>query len=92
MTEPRILLLDEPTAGVNPRLIDRLLDILAERKRDGKATVIIEHNIAVIAETCDEVYVLDAGRVIARGKPDEIRRDKQVIAAYLGQRAVAQTA
>lgn len=92
MMEPQILLLDEPTAGVNPRLIDRILDILAERKREGKATMIIEHNIAVIAETCDDVYVLDAGRIIARGRPDEIRRNDQVVAAYLGQRAVGQTA
>jgi ABC-type branched-subunit amino acid transport system ATPase component len=92
MMKPEVLLLDEPTAGVNPRLIDRILEILAVRKTSGLATFIIEHNIAVIAETCDDVYVLDAGRVIARGTPDDVRSNPGVVAAYLGQRATAQHA
>lgn len=92
MMKPETLLLDEPTAGVNPRLIDRILEVLAARKTSGRATLIIEHNIAVIAETCDHVYVLDAGHVIALGTPDQVRSNPRVVAAYLGQRATAQHA
>jgi ABC-type branched-subunit amino acid transport system ATPase component len=86
MIEPEALLLDEPTAGVNPVLIDRILGLLAERRARGKTTFIIEHNIPVVSEICDTIYVLDVGRIIAAGTPDEVRSDDRVIDAYLGKR------
>ncbi|HLA23869.1 MAG TPA: ABC transporter ATP-binding protein [bacterium] len=86
MTDPNTLLLDEPTAGVNPVLIERILKVLAAGRDEGRTTLIIEHNIAVISEICDTVYVLDVGEIIASGSPSEVRRDERVIAAYLGRR------
>jgi ABC-type branched-subunit amino acid transport system ATPase component len=84
MAAPRILLLDEPTAGINPVLTRRLMEVLATMSAGGLTILVIEHNIDLIAELCSEVHVLDAGAVIASGRPDEVRRDRQVISAYLG--------
>jgi ABC-type branched-subunit amino acid transport system ATPase component len=85
MTNPSALLLDEPTAGVNPVLIGRILKLIAARRGEGRTTLIIEHNIALISEICDTVYVLDVGEVIAAGPPHEVRSNERVIAAYLGR-------
>jgi ABC-type branched-subunit amino acid transport system ATPase component len=86
MGDPQTLLLDEPTAGVNPVLIERILALLAARCGAGKTTLVIEHNIPVISEICDTVFVLHAGRIIAAGVPDQVRNDERVIDAYLGRR------
>ncbi len=85
MTGPNTLLLDEPTAGVNPVLIQRILEVLAARRNEGRTTLIIEHNIPVISEICDRVYVLHAGEIIASGPPSEVHSDERVIRAYLGR-------
>jgi neutral amino acid transport system ATP-binding protein len=84
MARPQVLLLDEPTAGVNPALIGKLIDPLFERRPQGQTIVLIEHNMDLVTSHCEEVYVLDAGRVIAHGTPDEVRRDEHVVRAYLG--------
>ena len=84
---PRMLLLDEPTAGVNPILIERVLDRLREvRASLGLTMVVIEHNMRVVMELAEKVYCLAHGRVLACGTPDEIRGDQRVIDAYLGAR------
>ncbi len=86
MARPRLCLLDEPTAGVNPSLINVIIDALvAMRKSEGITLLIVEHNMQVVSALCEHVYVLAAGAVIAQGTPDAIQQDDQVIASYLGR-------
>lgn len=81
---PAVLLLDEPVAGMNDVEARSLGRIFAQLARDGMAVLIIEHNTRFVSEMCEEVHVLDSGRVIAYGTPQEVMRDPAVIAAYLG--------
>jgi neutral amino acid transport system ATP-binding protein len=85
MAEPRILLLDEPMAGVSPTLRVELLEhILALRERDGITLLIVEHDLDFVMRASDRVIVMNDGKVIAEGSPDEVRADERVIDAYLG--------
>jgi len=87
MTEPRLLLLDEPMAGVSPTLRVELLEhILDLRRRDGITLLLVEHDLDFVMRACDRVIVMNDGRVIAQGTPDEVRRDDKVVDAYLGAR------
>lgn len=86
MSDPSVLLLDEPAAGVNPVLIDQQIEFLKQLRGEGRTILIVEHNMEMISNLCDTVYVLDAGEVIATGTPAEIRRDDRVMRSYLGQR------
>jgi branched-chain amino acid transport system ATP-binding protein len=87
MAEPRILLLDEPMAGVSPTLRAELLEhILALRKRDGITLLIVEHDLDFVMRASDRVVVMSEGRVIAEGTPGEVRADERVVDAYLGTR------
>jgi ABC-type branched-subunit amino acid transport system ATPase component len=86
MAQPALALLDEPTAGVSPTLIGVILDVLTTMNHsDGISLVIVEHNMGVISEICDYVYVLDAGRLIAEGSPEVVRKDERVLRSYLGR-------
>ncbi|MBV8831679.1 MAG: ABC transporter ATP-binding protein [Hyphomicrobiales bacterium] len=86
MARPALCLLDEPTAGVNPSLINVIVDALITMRRDeGITLLIVEHNMRAVTELCERVYVLAAGRVIAEGTPAEIQSDEQVITSYLGR-------
>ncbi len=86
MTNPKLILLDEPAAGVNPRLIDDICDrILAWNRHDGMTFLIIEHNMDVIMSLCDRVWVLAEGQNLAVGSPTEIQNNTKVLEAYLGQ-------
>ena len=87
MADPRVLLLDEPAAGVNPVLIEQQVAFLAALRAEGRIILLIEHNMEMVANLCDRVTVLDAGEVIAEGTPAEIRRDATVMRSYLGQPA-----
>jgi len=85
MNEPKVLLLDEPTAGINPTLINGLLDRLEKANSEfGITLLIIEHNMRVIMNMADHVYCLAHGKLLAAGPPEEIQTDQRVIDAYLG--------
>jgi branched-chain amino acid transport system ATP-binding protein len=85
MNEPRALLLVEPTAGINPTLINGLIDRLKSANREfGITLFVIEHNMRVIMNLADHVYCMAAGVLLAEGPPERIQRDERVIAAYLG--------
>lgn len=86
MVHPRILLLDEPTAGVSPPLRKVLASILEEVREAGTAIVTVEHDMAFVAAVCETVTVLDKGRVIAECAPSELHLDARVVDAYLGTR------
>jgi branched-chain amino acid transport system ATP-binding protein len=85
MKKPTILLLDEPTAGVNPTLINGLIDRLRQvNEEKGITLLVIEHNMRVIMNLAEHIYCLANGTMLADGKPDEIQNDQRVIDAYLG--------
>jgi ABC-type branched-subunit amino acid transport system ATPase component len=86
IAKPQLCLLDEPTAGVNPSLINVIIDALVVMRRDeGITLLIVEHNMRAVSELCEKVYVLAAGKVIAEGTPAEIQRHEEVIRSYLGR-------
>lgn len=85
MNEPTVLLLDEPTAGINPTLINGLIDRLKLANSEfGITLFIIEHNMRVIMNMADTIYCLAHGEMLASGAPDDIQNDQRVIDAYLG--------
>ena len=87
MAEPRILLLDEPMAGVSPALrVELLGHILGLRERERITLLIAEHDLDFVMRACDRVIVMNEGRVIAQGTPEQVRRDERVVDAYLGAR------
>jgi neutral amino acid transport system ATP-binding protein len=86
MAKPKLLLLDEPMAGINPTLGARLLDHMQRLRRErGVTFLFIEHDMEVVMNHSDRVVVMAEGRVIAEGEPDEMRTDQRVIDAYLGE-------
>ena len=86
---PKLLLLDEPAAGLNRQETDALAALLRRIVKTGTAILLIEHDMNLVMNVADEIAVLDFGRVIAKGKTDEIRRNPDVIAAYLGTEEAA---
>jgi ABC-type branched-subunit amino acid transport system ATPase component len=85
MNEPTCLLLDEPTAGINPTLINGLIDRLRRANTEfGITLFIIEHNMRVIMNMAENIYCLAHGEMLAQGTPDEIQNNQSVIDAYLG--------
>ena len=87
-TEPKLLALDEPAAGMNATEKLELRELLLRIRADGKTILLIEHDVSLVMGTCDSLTVLDYGKVIASGKPADVRTHPEVIKAYLGQGAV----
>jgi len=83
-TEPKLLLLDEPAAGMNARESENLIQLVKNIREDGTAVLIIEHDMKVMMNLADYIYVFDYGRLIAEGTPDAVRENQKVIDAYLG--------
>jgi branched-chain amino acid transport system ATP-binding protein len=84
MSDPDLILLDEPAGGVNPALIDRICDLVRELNAEGRTFLIVEHNMDMVMSLSDHVVVFDRGRPIAEGPPSVIQSDERVLGAYLG--------
>lgn len=85
-TKPVLLLLDEPAAGMNPAETAELTETIAQIRKDFNLTILlIEHDMSLVMKICERIYVMDYGKVIAEGSPDEIKSNKRVIEAYLGE-------
>ncbi len=88
-SRPRLLLLDEPASGLRSAEREQLSRLLARLHADGLTMLLVEHDVAFVTGLADRVTVLESGRVIAEGSPDEIRSDERVITAYLGRVAAS---
>lgn len=84
-TNPSLLLLDEPTAGMNPTETKAVGEQILKLRDEGITVLVIEHDMSLIQQVCDEVYVLNFGRMLTHGTPTEVRQDARVIEAYLGK-------
>lgn len=84
MRDPRVILLDEVTAGVNPRLRNIILSAVRDLRDQGKTFMVIEHDMELVRTVCQRIIVMDAGGIVAEGTFDEIARNKLVVEAYLG--------
>jgi ABC-type branched-subunit amino acid transport system ATPase component len=84
MAEPEIVLLDEPAGGVNPTMIRFIMQLIRDLNEEGVTFLVVEHNMSVVMELCHHVIVLDQGRKIAEGPPEEIQANPIVLNAYLG--------
>ena len=85
MTDPELILLDEPAAGVNRTLLNELLEAVRKLRDSGKTVLLVEHDMKVVMGLCETVFVLDHGEKLAEGPPGVIQTDERVIEAYFGR-------
>jgi len=89
VTAPELVMLDEPSAGMAPALVENLAERLSDLRDDlGRTVLLIEHNIPLVMDVCDELYVMDAGAVLAHGTPADVISEPAVVTAYLGEPAL----
>jgi ABC-type branched-subunit amino acid transport system ATPase component len=88
MTNPKLILLDEPTAGVSPPMCTILMEVIQNLRKKGITFVIIEHDMEMIAKLCERIYVLAEGKTLTTGSYKEVISNKDVMKAYLGKVAV----
>ena len=84
MSDPDLILLDEPAGGVNPVMIEKIMGLVEDLNQQGKTFLVVEHNMRLVMELCQHIIVLDHGQKIAEGMPDEIQNSPIVLEAYLG--------
>jgi ABC-type branched-subunit amino acid transport system ATPase component len=84
--QPKMILLDEPAAGMNPVEVERLVDIIGQLRARGITILLIEHNMPFVMRVAEQITVLNYGRKIAEGLSQEVRSDAEVIKAYLGEK------
>jgi branched-chain amino acid transport system ATP-binding protein len=89
MSGKTVFLLDEPTAGVSPKMTQQVADLIISLKKEGKTVLIVEHDLPFIARICDRVIVMDVGRVVLSGTPAEVKQSKELQEIYFGSLAVA---
>jgi branched-chain amino acid transport system ATP-binding protein len=91
MGRPRLIVLDEPVAGVNPTRVNEVADILRKANATGITFLIVEHNVEFINSLCQKVVVFEQGTKLTEGTPDEVRNDPRVLEAYLGMAPQSET-
>ncbi|MBW1996647.1 MAG: ABC transporter ATP-binding protein [Deltaproteobacteria bacterium] len=84
-TEPRLLLLDEPATGMNPRETEAMIQLISKIREKGITIVLVEHDMRAVMNLCDRIVVFNFGQKIAEGSPEEIKEDRNVVEAYLGK-------
>jgi ABC-type branched-subunit amino acid transport system ATPase component len=84
MADPEVVLLDEPGAGVNPTLLNKIMGYIRYLNEKGKTFLVVEHNMDLVMSLCAPVIVMNAGSILSQGSPAEIRQDERVLSAYLG--------
>jgi ABC-type branched-subunit amino acid transport system ATPase component len=84
---PRLMMLDEPTTGLDLREVDQLLEVLRQQREAGRTILVVAHDVRFVMELCDLVFVLNAGVVLAQGTPAQVQSHPQVVSAYLGRSA-----
>ncbi len=89
LSRPKLLMLDEPSLGLSPTMVDRMFELIDELHRDGTTILLVEQNVRRTLEIVDRAYLLTNGRLTASGTPEQLRREVDIAGAYMGGRAAA---